>query len=117
FLRDTQRIGQGVVVGQGPWQALIESHKQTFTAAFVQRADFKAAYPNTMSAAQFVDKVNANVGGCWALSERDVAIGMLGQTPSDVSRRAQVLRFVAEDVDLFNAEVRKAFGLIQYFDN
>ena len=115
FLRDTQRIGQGVVVGQGAWEALLESNKQTFTAAFVQRADFKAAYPDSMTAAQFVDKLNTNAGGALSPSERDAAIAMLGQTPSDLSRRAQVIRFVAEDVDLFNAEVRKAFVLMQYF--
>jgi len=115
FLRDTQRIGQGVVVNAPGWEALLESNKQAFTVAFVQRADFKAAYPDSMTAAEFVDKLNTNAGGALSLSERDAAIAMLGQTASDVSRRAQVVRFVAEDVDLFNAEFRKAFVLMQYF--
>ncbi len=40
---------------------------------------------------------------------------MLGSTPADVAKRASVLRSVAEDVDLKNAEFNKAFVLMQYF--
>jgi hypothetical protein len=40
---------------------------------------------------------------------------MLGATPSDLNKRAQVLRSVAEDADLKNAEFNKAFVLMQYF--
>ena len=36
-------------------------------------------------------------------------------TPSDVVKRASVLRSVAEDADLKNAELNKAFVLMQYF--
>ena len=36
-------------------------------------------------------------------------------TPADVTKRAQVLRAVAEDQDLKTAEIRKAFVLMQYF--
>ena len=63
FLQDTQRIGQGVVVGQGNWEAQLEANKQAYAVAFVQRAAFQAAYPNTLTATQFVDQLNTNAGG------------------------------------------------------
>ena len=47
FLRDTQKVGQGVQVNVGDWQAQLEANKQAYTLAFVQRADFMAAYPNS----------------------------------------------------------------------
>ena len=40
---------------------------------------------------------------------------MLGNTPGDISKRAQVLRKVAEDQALRDAEFNKAFVLMQYF--
>jgi hypothetical protein len=36
-------------------------------------------------------------------------------TPSDITKRAQVLRAVADDTDLRNAETNRAFVLMQYF--
>ena len=40
---------------------------------------------------------------------------MFGGTPADITKRASVLRSVAEDSDLTNAEKNKAFVLMQYF--
>jgi hypothetical protein len=45
FLPDTQRIGQGVVVGQGNWQAQLEANKQAYALEFVQRQRFLTAFP------------------------------------------------------------------------
>ncbi|MFN2532656.1 MAG: Calx-beta domain-containing protein [Pyrinomonadaceae bacterium] len=115
FLRDTQQIGQGVVVGSGNWQQQLESNKQAFTLAFVQRAEFQAAYPNTMTATEFVTKLNTNAGGVLDAGEMATLVGILGSTPADVTKRAQVLRAVAEDQTLNNAEFNKAFVLMQYF--
>ncbi|HJT67948.1 MAG TPA: S8 family serine peptidase [Pyrinomonadaceae bacterium] len=115
FLRDTQQIGQGVQVGIGDWQNKLEANKQAFTLAYVQRPEFLAAYPNSMTAAQIVDKMNTNAGGILSATERTNLINLLGVTPSDLSRRAAVLRAVAEDPDLKTAEFNKAFVLMQYF--
>jgi len=108
FLSDTQEIGQGVVVGQGNWQQVLETNKQNFTAEFVQRARFIAACPNSMTTAQFVDKLNANAGNPLSPAERDQLVNS-GMT------RAQMLRAVAEDPDLKSAEFNRAFVLMQYF--
>jgi len=114
FLRDSQRIAQGVQVGVGNWQAQLEANKQAFTLAFVQRSEFLAAFPNTMTATQFVDQLNTNAGGALSPGERDTLIATL-TTPADVTQRAAVTRAVADDQDLRNAELNKAFVLTQYF--
>ncbi len=116
FLRDTQEIGKGVQVGIGDWPGQLESNKQAFTLAFVQRPEFLAQYPASMTATQIVDKMN-NFAGVNILSagERTTLINLLGQTPSDLSKRAAVLRAIAEDQTLRDAEFNKAFVLMQYF--
>jgi hypothetical protein len=115
FLRDTQQIGQGVLVGIGDWQAQLEANKQAFALAFVQRTDFLAAYPSTLTADQFVTQLNNNAGGVLSASEKANLVAVLGATPANVTKRASVLRSVAEDQDLKNAEKNKAFVLMQYF--
>jgi len=115
FLRDTQQIGQGVQVGIGNWQAQLEANKQAFALAFVQRSDFQAAYPGTLTADQFVTQLNNNAGGVLSPAEKANLIATLGLTPDDFAKRAVVLRAIAEDEDLRNAERNKAFVLMQYF--
>lgn len=115
FIRDTQRIGQGVQVGVGNWETTLENNKQAYALEFVQRADFLTAFPNTMTATEFVDKLNQNAGGVLSPAERTNLINTLGATPSDLAKRASVLRAVAEDGDLRSAEFNKAFVLMQYF--
>lgn len=115
FLRDTQQIGLGVQVNVGPWQEILEANKQDFTLAYVQRPEFLAAYPNSMTGAEFVDKMNANAGGVLSPAERIILITDLGAFPSDFSRRAAVLRAVSEDQQLKTGEFNKAFVLMQYF--
>jgi Calx-beta domain/Domain of unknown function (DUF4214) len=112
FLSDTQKIGLGVVVGQGNWEQILENNKQAFTTEFVQRARFTSALPLSMTSAQFVDTLNGNAGNPLSQAERDQLVSDL---TSGARTRAQVLRAVAEDVDLFNAESNRAFVLMQYF--
>jgi hypothetical protein len=112
FLPDTQEIGVGVVVNQGNWEQQLENNKQAFTSEFVQRPRFSAAFPNTMTAAQFVDTLNANAGNPLSSSERDQLVNDLS---TNVKTRAQVLRAVAENPVLNSAEFNRAFVLMQYF--
>ena len=115
FLKDTQQIGKGVQVGIGDWQNQLEANKQAFALAFVQRNDFQSAFPNSLTAQQFIDQLNTNAGGVLSSSENAALVSVLGATPSDVAKRAAVLRSVAEDPDLRSAELNKAFVLMQYF--
>ena len=71
FLPDTQRVGQGVVVGAPGWEQQFENNKNTFVSEFVARARFTTAFPQAMTAEQFVDALNANAGGVLSQGERD----------------------------------------------
>ncbi|HEY0430291.1 MAG TPA: Calx-beta domain-containing protein, partial [Pyrinomonadaceae bacterium] len=115
FLRDTQRTGHGFVVGVGDWQAQLEANKQAYMLAFVQRTDFLAAYPNSLTGDQFVTQLDGHAGGVLSASEKASLVSFLSGTPADVTKRASVLRSIAEDSNLVNAEKNRAFVLMQYF--
>ena len=112
FLPDTQRIGQGVVVGQAGWEGLLENNKQSFVAEFVSRTRFTSAFPASMTPAQFVDVLDINAGNPLSMAERNQLVTDLS---TNAKTRAQVLRAVAEDADLVNAEFNRAFVLMQFF--
>jgi len=82
---------------------------------FVQRSDFLTAFPNSMSAQQFVDKLDTNAGFVLSPPEKANLISLLEATPADITKRALVLRSVADDPDLKSAELNRAFVLMQYF--
>ncbi|MBC7931868.1 MAG: DUF4214 domain-containing protein, partial [Rubrivivax sp.] len=116
LMTDTQRIGRGVVVTPPPdnaWQTLLESNKGAFFTGWVQRPDFLARYPVGMSAAEFVDTLNANTGGSLTQAQRDALVGQLSQNTT--AQRASVVRQVAENAEFSRRELNKAFVLMQYF--
>jgi len=114
FLRDTQGIGAGVVVGVGNWQAQLDANKRAFTLAFVQRPGFINRYPALTSATAFVDSLNADAGMVLSDSERSALIAELSPSPSDPALRADVLMKVAENASLQQREFNRAFVLMQY---
>jgi hypothetical protein len=115
FLTDTQQLQQGVQVGIGNWQAQLEANKQAYALAFVQQPLFLLAFPNTLTADQVVGQMNANAGDVLSPTEFSNLAAILGSTPSDVNKRAQVLRAVAEDEDLKSRDFNRAFVLMEYF--
>lgn len=115
FMPDTRTIGNGVVVGQAGWETVLDNNKNAFGLAFVQRPAFQAAFPSTMTAQQFVDQLDANAGNVLSSSEKSTLVGVLGATPSDFTKRASVLRSVAENDNLTQRDFNKAFVLMQYF--
>jgi hypothetical protein len=116
FLTDTQRIGRGVVVNQPGWETVLENNKQAYVLEFVQTSRFIAAFPTTMTPAQFVDTLNTNAGNVLSANERTAAINLFGNAAdtTNVNARAQALRQVAEDADLYHAEFNRAFVLTEY---
>jgi len=115
FLKDTQEIGKGVQVGVGNWQQQLDANKNAYTAAMVQRADFLAAFPITMTAQQFVDQMNNNAGGVLTPSQSFSLTNFLAGGPTQSFRRATVLRSIADNATLRANEFNKAFVLMQYF--
>ncbi|MFL6254523.1 MAG: FG-GAP-like repeat-containing protein, partial [Pyrinomonadaceae bacterium] len=112
FLKDTQQIGLGVVVGAPNWKELLNANKRAYMNAFVQRPDFMAAFPMTLTAAQFVDTLNANSGGTLTQGERDSLVAGLA---SGATTRAQVLTAVVENAEFSRREFNRAFVLTQYY--
>lgn len=112
FLPDSQAIRRDIIVGQGNWEQQLADNKQAYLNDFVSRQAFLDKYPLTMSAAQFVDALNANTGGSLSQAERDQLVGKLEGGTID---RAQALLAVAEDPDFDRREMNRAFVLMQYF--
>jgi len=117
FLGDTQQISKDVIVGVGNWPGQLEANKVAFTQDFVARARFVAAFPTTMTPAEFVDKLFANAGVTPTATERSSIINEFGGagTSANTTARARALRRVAENPTLAQAETNKAFVLMQYF--
>ncbi|HEX7955794.1 MAG TPA: hypothetical protein VF508_02570, partial [Pyrinomonadaceae bacterium] len=113
FLADTPLISNGVIVGQGTWQLQLEQNKTAFAQTFVQRARFTNGYPQTMTAAQFVDALFANSRVTPTVAERNAALAAFGS--GDVAGRAAALRSVAESASFDNGEKNRAFVLMQYY--
>jgi hypothetical protein len=117
FLQDTQRIGRGVIVLQPGWEQALENNKQAYENEFVLTTRFINAFPTSLTPAQFVDQLDVNAGNVLSATERTTVINSFGGTAnsSNTSARAQALRQVAEDTDLYNAEYNRAFVLAQYY--
>jgi hypothetical protein len=112
FIRDTQEIGRGVVVGDNGWEQKLKENTDAFLNEFVARPEFTANYPASLAPAGFVDKLNAQAGGTLSPAERDALVA--GMTAGQETR-ATVLRRVADDEDFSRAELNRAFVLMQYF--
>jgi len=117
FLPDTEQIGQDVVVGQAGWDTVLENNKQSFVAQFIQRPRFTTAFPTTLTPAEFVDKLNQNAGNVMSSSERAAAIGLFASAndTSNITARAQALREIVENQNLYNSEFNRAVVLMEYF--
>jgi hypothetical protein len=113
--RDAQQIGRNVVVGQGDWEQQLAANKQTYSLEFVQRPEFLIRYPQSLTAAQFVDNLNATAGSQLSPAERDQQVANLTAAGNNAAGRAAVLAFVAEDTDFRSAEFNRVFVLMEYF--
>ena len=100
-----------MVVGEGDWRGQLEANKRAFAEAFAARAAFKQAF-DSLSNAQFVDRLYANAGVAPAASERDELVRGLD---GGALTRGAALRRVAENEELSKKEFNAAFVLMQYF--
>jgi hypothetical protein len=117
FLADTQQIAKDVMVGVGNWPLQLENNTVAFTQEFVTRTRFVAAYPVTMTPADFVDNLFQRTGVTPTAMERTSIISEFGEAgvSADTAARARALRLVAENAVLKQQETNKAFVLMQYF--
>ena len=116
FMRDSQAIQKGVVVGQGNWQQVLNDNRTAFMNEFVTRSEFVALYPTTDTPTQYVDKLyqHANVTG--TQQERLDAIADFGgaTTAADTVARARALLRVTQSGDFQARELDRAFVHMQY---
>src|SRR3712207_4983546 len=113
FLADSRMISEGVIVGQGDWERVLDSNKTSFALEFVQRQRFASALPPSMTAGQFVDKLFSNAGVTPTAAERDAAVSAFGA--GGAAGRAAALRKVAESGTFDASEKNRAFVLMQFF--
>lgn len=117
LLTDSQRIGQGIVVGEPGWEQKIEANKQAFVSEFAKRPVFTVLFPLELTPERFVDELFSNAGIIPSASDRSAAIGEFGGAPvtADIAARGRVLKRVAEHSTLTTGEFNRAFVLMQYF--
>jgi YVTN family beta-propeller protein len=114
LMTDTQRVGRNVVVGPAGWEQQLETNKQAFFLGWVQRPEFLARYPTTMSTTDFVNTLNSNTGFSLSVAERDALASQLSSN-NTTQGRALVVRQVAENAEFTRRELNRAFVLMQYF--
>jgi hypothetical protein len=111
FLRDTQEIGSGVVVGLEGWGDKLEANRHQFVEGWAQRADFRARY-DSLTSRQYVDALAANAG---AALHDDARADLAAALDAGTQTRAGVLRLVADHESVKRLEFNRAFVLMQYF--
>jgi uncharacterized protein (TIGR03118 family) len=62
FERDVQQLQQNLVFGQPGFDAQLEANKTAYFNDFLNRPEFQAAFPSTLTNAQYVDKLLTNAG-------------------------------------------------------
>jgi hypothetical protein len=117
FLADTQTIQQQpaqVIVGQGNWQAQLETNKQAFALAFVQRPAFQTAH-GSQDVNTLVSSLFTNEGVTPTTQEQQAAISAFNNAGGGTAGQAAALRNVAESNSVTSATFNESFVLMQYF--
>jgi hypothetical protein len=117
FLSDTRQIQSTpvqVIVGQANWQAQLETNKQTFALAFVQRANFQTQH-SSQSASDYVNDLFSKTGATPTAPETTAAVNAFNSAGGGDAGRAAALRSVAESASVAARLNNEAFVLMQYF--
>jgi len=110
FVPDQSTVAHNVIVGESSWAQTLEANKQAFVDAWVQRADFRAAYDGLGNAA-FVDTLIAHAGAGFNGDRAALVSGLNNNTLT----RATVLRQVVENEGFVKAKRNETFVMMQYF--
>jgi hypothetical protein len=110
FIPDTEIVARDVIVGRGDWARQLESNKQAFVDAWVQRPAFGAVYDGLANDA-FVDRLISHTGANFN-GDRNALISGL---TNDTLTRAGVLRQVVENEGFTRAKLNQMFVMMEYF--
>ncbi|HEX6185096.1 MAG TPA: Calx-beta domain-containing protein [Pyrinomonadaceae bacterium] len=114
FMRDVHRLGFGVQVGLGDWGQRLERNKRAFALEFVGRPEFKARYPEGMSADSFVNLMFWYAGN--SPPPADVLQSALdAYGVGDAEGRARATRVVMESAGVYRVYYNRGFVLAEYF--
>jgi glucose/arabinose dehydrogenase len=111
FVPDTQTVGQNLVVGKTGWESQLETNKQAFVNAWVQRAAFLSAY-GSLGDDVYVDTLINHTGVAFTASERNALVNSL---INHTATRAGVLRQIAEDSRFASLKFNQTFVMMEYF--
>lgn len=111
FIPQSRQVGAGVVVLQEGWEAKLEANKQAFVNAWVNRSDFQALFPNSLTNAAYVDALIESAGVPPGSVNRDALVAGLN---ANTETRATVLRKIVESSAFDQKERNSAFVYIQY---
>jgi hypothetical protein len=101
--------------GQVVAGANLDQTKSAFALAFVQRSAFLQLYPQNQTAGQFVDALLASMrknSGVDLMGQRSALISLYDGTNN---ARGAILRQVADDPVVIDAEYNRSFVLMEYF--
>lgn len=113
FLFDTQAIAQGIIVNNAVDVVRLEDNRQTYFRNFVQRTDFLARFPASLSASEYVDALFTSAGITPTANERLAAVA--AYSPGGTDGRATALRAIVSNEQIYQREFNRAFVLLQYF--
>jgi hypothetical protein len=117
FLRDTQAMLRGVIVGEGNWQQTLNDNRDAFMRDFVSRTEFVGLYPTTDTPAQYVDKLYLHAGITPTVSERSDAIIEFASatTAADAGARGRALLHMTRHAAFQQRERNRSFVQMEYF--
>ena len=113
FVRDSRRVGDGVVVGQAGADQQLENNKQAYATEVVNSAAFVSRFSTTLNADQYVDSLAFSAMVTLTATERQAAISAFGS--GGTAGRVAALRTFVDSASLISAEVNPAFVLLQYY--
>ncbi len=120
YIADMATVAQGIVVNNKLDPAVINANKRAFADQFVNRAEFKTAYPDAMSNQAFVDKLFFTTGITPTADERNALIN--GLASGTETRSSVVFKVVdgtntiADGAMVFQTPYGKAFYDQQFDD-
>jgi hypothetical protein len=113
FMPDTAEVAQGVVVGPTDWAGRLAANKDAFVNAWVQRAEFRAAYDGLSNSA-FVDTLIAHAGVGFNGGD-EVRGALVSGLNHNTLTRAAALRQVVENEGFVRAKSNRMFVMMEYF--
>jgi hypothetical protein len=117
FVRDSETMQRGVIVGQGNWQQILADNGDAFMADFVMRPEFVGLYPTTDTPAQYVDKLYLHSGITPTTSERADAISEFAGAPTaaEAGARGRALLHITRNGFFQSRERNRSFVQMEYF--